>query len=85
MSDDPERTKAAALRDLRTLAEKLLEQSRQLGDAEAVEAAEKLHEHAHADPPSSRTLTAYLRTLETRVALSPTVIAFFEALANVGM
>jgi hypothetical protein len=85
MSDDPGRTKAAALRDLRTLAEKLLEQSRQLGDAEAVDAAEKLHAHAHADAPNPGSLTAYLRTLETKVALSPTVIAFFEALANVGM
>ena len=84
MSDDPGR-KETALRDLRTLAEKLVEQSRELGDPEAVEAAEKLHEHAHADPPRTTSLATYLRTLETRVALSPTVIAFFEALANVGM
>jgi hypothetical protein len=72
-------------RDLRALAQKLLEQARHLGDADAVAAAEKIHEHAHADAPNRESLVSYLRTLETKLALSPTVSAFLNALSNVGL
>ena len=81
---DPERT-ATARSNLRSLAQRLLEEARQLGDVEAVKAAEELHAHAHTGSPNRESLAAQLRTLETKLALSPTLSAFLAALANVGL
>ncbi|HEY4011923.1 MAG TPA: hypothetical protein VGM06_01185 [Polyangiaceae bacterium] len=81
---DPERP-ATATHNLRALAQRLLEQARQLGDAEAVTAAEKVHEHAHAETPNTASLASHLATLKTRLQLSPTVNAILDALSNVGL
>jgi len=71
--------------DLQTLTKQLREQARQLGDAEAIAAADKLHEHTHAESPNPAHIRSLLASLETKIALSPTVNAILQALSNVGI
>ncbi|HEX4446077.1 MAG TPA: hypothetical protein VH044_05050 [Polyangiaceae bacterium] len=85
MGDRPNPQPSGDRGDLQTLAESLRAQARQLGDADAIAAAEKLHEHAHADTPNRDHMRALLAELETKLALSSTVNALLQALTNVGM
>jgi hypothetical protein len=71
--------------DLRTLAKRLREQAQELGDADAIAAADTLHEHAHKGEPNAAHIRAVLARLEAKLALSPTVAAILEALSGVGM
>jgi hypothetical protein len=82
--DDPERPQSAR-GDLLTLTKHLREQARQLGNAEAIAAADEVHEHAHSESPNSARIRRLLASLETRIALSPTVNAILEALSNIGL
>jgi hypothetical protein len=82
--DNREPTQAAH-RDLRTLTNQLREQARQLGDTEAIAAADKLHEHTQAESPNPAHIRALLASLETKIALSPTVNAIVQALSNLGI
>jgi hypothetical protein len=77
MSEKPE--------DLKTLSQRLREQARDLGDPEAIRAADKLHEHAHSVSPNAEHMRSLLADLETKIALSPTVNAFLQAITNVGL
>jgi hypothetical protein len=82
----PEDKIAPSPRDeLRTLANRLREQAQQLGDADAIAAADTLHEHANRDEPNAAHIRAVLTRLEAKIALSPTVSAILEALSSVGM
>jgi hypothetical protein len=71
--------------DLQTLTRQLREQARQLGDTEAIAAADELHEHTHAERPNPAHIRPLLASLETKIGLSPTVNAILQALSNVGM
>jgi hypothetical protein len=87
MGDKPEDREPtpSAQRELQTLTKQLQEHARQLGDADAIAAADKLHEHAHAETPNFGHFRSLLASLETKVALSPTVNAILQALSNVGI
>ena len=71
--------------ELQSLAERLRKQARDLGDPDAIQAADKLHEHAHSEAPNAEHMRSLLADLETKIALSPTVNAFLQALTNVGL
>jgi hypothetical protein len=85
MADKPAQTEEAARRNLQTLATQLREQARQLGDAEAIDAAERLHAHAHTEAPSGPHIRSILTNLEAKIALSPTVNAILQALSGIGL
>jgi hypothetical protein len=85
MGDRPNPQPSDGRVDVQALAERLRAQARQLGDADAIAAADKLHEHAHADSPNRDHMRALLVELETKLALSSTVSALVQALTNVGM
>jgi hypothetical protein len=87
MADQPadRQDEEAARRKLQNLATQLREQARQLGDADAIEAADQLHAHAHAETPSGPHIRSALRNLETKIALSPTVNAIAQALSGIGL
>jgi hypothetical protein len=71
--------------DLRALTNRLREQARQLGDTEAIAAADRLHEHSQAESPNSAHIRALLASLEAKIALSPTVNAILQTLSNLGI
>ncbi len=75
----------AAHEDLRTLAEQLRSRAQELGDAEAVAAADKLHAHVHSGSPSATHIRTLLAGLEATIALSPNVNAILQALSNIGI
>jgi hypothetical protein len=77
--------KGPASTDLQALAKQLREQALKLGDADAIATADKIHEHAHAEPPNVSQMRSLLNELETKLALSPTVNAIVQALTNVGL
>ena len=85
MGDAPDRPKGTQPQDLLDLAKQLREQARQLGDADAIAAADRVHEHASSGAPSGAHIRSTLRSLETQIALSPTVNAILQALSNVGL
>jgi hypothetical protein len=71
--------------DLRTLAEQLRSRARELGDAQAIATADKLHAHLHSGSPSTSHIRALLAGLEATIALSPNVNAILQALSNIGI
>jgi hypothetical protein len=87
MSETPaDRAKEeAARRELQILTKGLREQARQLGEADAIVTADRLHEHATSDRPDAATIRSLLESLETKIALSPTVNAILQALSNIGL
>jgi hypothetical protein len=87
MADKPadQQSGDAARRNLKTLAAQLREQARQLGDADAIAAADQLHEHAHADTPNPERMRSLLADLETKIALSPVANAILQALSGIGL
>jgi hypothetical protein len=75
----------AARRELQILTKGLREQARHLGEADAIAAADRLHEHVTVDRPDAATIRSLLESLETKIALSPTVNAILQALSNIGL
>jgi hypothetical protein len=87
MADKPadQQSGEAARRNVQTLAAQLREQARQLGDADAIAAADQLHEHAHAATPNPERMRSLLADLETKIALSPIANAILQALSGIGL
>jgi hypothetical protein len=77
--------KGPAGNDLQSLAKQLRDQALKLGDADAIATADKIHEHAHSEPPNASQMRSLLANLETKLALSPTVNSILQALTNVGL